>query len=130
MAKVAHLGPLAAILVNILQHLSMGSICKNVPLNELFQLSQSWEGGGGGVAMDRQLDRRHRRVTCRVAPCELQGATKKDIVLERSNGTSTKKSMVTRTKEVSEHRKQRLCGVNVEVQQYLCTLASNLYSQV
>ncbi len=29
--------------------------------------------------MDRQPDRRrHRRVTCRVAPCEQQGATKKE----------------------------------------------------
>ncbi len=52
MAKVAHLGPVAAILVNILQDLSIGSISKNIPLNELFQLSQSW--GGGGIATDRQ----------------------------------------------------------------------------
>ena len=30
--------------------------------------------------MDRQPDRRHRRVTCRVAPCEQQVATKKRIL--------------------------------------------------
>ncbi len=46
LAIVSHLGPLAAILVNILQDLSMGSISKNVPLDELFQLSQIWGGGG------------------------------------------------------------------------------------
>ncbi len=45
MAKVAHLGPLVAIFVNILQDLSIGSISKNVPLDELFQLSQLWGGG-------------------------------------------------------------------------------------
>ncbi len=55
LAIVAYLGPLAAILVNILQGLGMGSISKNVPLNEVFQLSQSWVGGGGGFpALDRQ----------------------------------------------------------------------------
>ncbi len=77
MAKVAHLGPLAAILVNILQDLSMSSISKNVPLDELFQLSQSWGGGSCHGQTDHRIDRRHHRVTCRVAPCEQQGATKK-----------------------------------------------------
>ena len=65
MATVAHLGPLVAILVNILQDLSMGSISKNVPLNELFQLSQSLGGG----SCHGQTTGWHCRVTCRVTPC-------------------------------------------------------------
>ncbi len=35
------------------------------------------EPQGGGVATDRQTTGRHYRVTCRGAPCEQQGATKK-----------------------------------------------------
>ncbi len=76
MAKVAHLGPLAAILVSILQDLSMGST-KNVPLNELFQLSQSWGGGGGGPTTDRQTTGPHRRVTCRVLLASSKARLKK-----------------------------------------------------
>ncbi len=81
MAKVAHLGPLAAILVNFLQDLSMSSTSKNVPLDELFQLRQSWRWVGGGVLP--QTDRPPDNWTVHiaewhvgVAPCEQQGTTK------------------------------------------------------
>ena len=46
-SKVANLGPLAVILVNILQDLIMGSISKNVPIDELFQLILGGGLGGG-----------------------------------------------------------------------------------
>ena len=59
MATGAYLGPLATILVNILQDLSIGSISKNVPLNEGFQLSQSWGGG----SCHGQTTGQHHRVT-------------------------------------------------------------------
>ncbi len=46
-------------------------------------------GWGRGPAMDRQLDRQpdgHCRVTCRVAPCEQQGATKNCFDLQVPRG--------------------------------------------
>ncbi len=46
-------------------------------------LSAQPNKGGGGVAMDRQLDRWHHRMTCRVAPCEQQGATKNQTQMPR-----------------------------------------------
>ncbi len=49
--------------------------------------------------------------TWRQGTCPAKNIKRKDIVFERSNGTSTNKSMVTRTKEVSEHRKERFCSV-------------------